>query len=435
LSQQKDSRPLEGNGSDSGSAGSARIVVRGLYKVFGSKHQAEAMRLADRGKSKSEIQKQTGCTVAVDDVSFQVQPHEIFVIMGLSGCGKSTVLRCLNRLIEPTAGEVLVDGQNILELRPSALRSLRREKMAMVFQNFGLLPHRSVLENAAFGLEIQETSREQRFEKARSALEIVGLDEHADQPVQSLSGGMQQRVGLARALATDSEILLMDEAFSALDPLIRTEMQDELVSLQEKMRKTIVFISHDLDEALRLGDRIGIMKDGKMVQVGQPEEILMQPRDDYIRDFVENVDRSRVLTAGAITRPAAARLRPETSVRAALSLFHEHSLETLFVVDRSRRFLGSVDIDTVAGQVVQGDVSLESLIDRQAARCAPETPLEDILPLASQTHQPIAVVDAEDKFLGLVTRTAILVAIAHRGKSARQGEDKHLDQAGSETGH
>ena len=256
-------------------------------------------------KSKNEILKATNCTVAVKNANLTIKEGEFFVIMGLSGSGKSTLLRCINRLIKPTKGQVLINGTDITAASDKELLEMRRREIAMVFQNFGLLPHRSVLSNIAFGLELQGVPKQEREKKAMKSMEIVGLKGYQNQMVGQLSGGMQQRVGLARALANDPEILLMDEAFSALDPLIRVQMQDEMLALQSKMKKTIVFITHDLSEAIKLGDRIAIMRDGEVVQVGTSEEILTEPANDYVARFVENVDRSKIITAGSImiTRP------------------------------------------------------------------------------------------------------------------------------------
>src|SRR5699024_2934173 len=256
--------------------------------------------------SKSEILEQTGNTVGVNRASFSVDAGEIFVIMGLSGSGKSTLIRLVNRLIEPTEGNIYIDGDDLSKMDKKSLRKVRREKLSMVFQKFALFPHRTILENAEYGLEIQNVPKEERQKKAKDALEMVGLGGYLHQAPGQLSGGMQQRVGLARALANDPEVLLMDEAFSALDPLIRKEMQDELIDLQASMKKTILFITHDLDEALRLGDRIALMKDGSIVQIGTPEEILVKPANDYVEKFVEDVDRSKILTAQHIMK------RPET---------------------------------------------------------------------------------------------------------------------------
>ena len=280
------------------------IEIRNIFKIFGPDPQT-ALKLAQDGADKDEILAKTGHTVGLHDVSLSVERGETFVVMGLSGSGKSTLIRHLNRLIDPTSGEVLFDGTDILAMSISELNAFRRKRLGMVFQRFGLLPHRSVIDNVGYGLEIQGIDRKPREDAARNWIERVGLAGYEDKFPDQLSGGMQQRVGLARALTTDPEVLLMDEAFSALDPLIRNDMQDELMKLQGELHKTIVFITHDLDEALKLGDRIAILKDGKLIQVGRPEEIIMQPADAYVRAFTRDVNRSRVLRARTLMQPVA----------------------------------------------------------------------------------------------------------------------------------
>lgn len=282
-----------------------KIKVKNLTKIFG-RNEKQGIKLLQEGFTKDEILKKTGMTVGVNQSSFHVEAGEVFVIMGLSGSGKSTLIRLINRLIEPSYGNIFIDGIDLSEMDKEELRETRRSKLSMVFQNFALFPHRTILENAGYGLEVQGMEKAKKDKIAFESLKLVGLDGYEDQYPNQLSGGMQQRVGLARALATDSDILLMDEAFSALDPLIRKEMQDELLDLQEKVKKTILFITHDLDEALKLGDRIALMKDGKIVQIGTPEEIMTNPADEYVEKFVEDVDKSKVLTASNVM------IRPET---------------------------------------------------------------------------------------------------------------------------
>jgi len=274
----------------------SKIQVKALYKIFGPKPK-EALQRLKNGDSKDEIHRETGMTVGVNNATFNVEEGEFFVIMGLSGSGKSTLIRLINRIIEPTSGAIQIDGEDITKLTKKELIQIRRGKLGMVFQNFGLLPHRNILQNVEYGLEVQNVATEKREKRAREAIEVVGLNGYEDSKPDQLSGGMQQRVGLARALANETDILLMDEAFSALDPLIRKEMQDELLQLQEKLKKTVLFITHDLDEALKLGDRIAIMKNGRIVQIGTPEEILTEPANKYVYNFVEDVDRSKILLA------------------------------------------------------------------------------------------------------------------------------------------
>lgn len=268
------------------------LEVKNLTKIFGKKQKA-ALEMVKQGKSKTEILEKTGATVGVYDASFEIKEGEIFVIMGLSGSGKSTLVRMLNRLIDPSSGNIYLDGKDIAKMNVEDLRNIRRHDINMVFQNFGLFPHRTILENTEFGLEMRGVSKEERTTLAEKALDNAGLLPFKDQYPSQLSGGMQQRVGLARALANSPKILLMDEAFSALDPLIRREMQDELLDLQDTNKQTIIFISHDLNEALRIGDRIALMKDGEIMQIGTGEEILTNPANDFVREFVEDVDRSK----------------------------------------------------------------------------------------------------------------------------------------------
>ncbi len=393
------------------------IEVNNLYKIFGHNARERAMPLVEQGLSKAEILEKTGCTVGINNASFTVRNREIFVIMGLSGSGKSTVIRCINQLIPPTSGEVKLDGEDIVDASPEKLREVRRKKMSMVFQRFGLLPHRSVIDNVAFGLEIQKVPKEERYEKARQAITTVGLDGYESSMTQALSGGMQQRVGLARALANDPEILLMDEAFSALDPLIRVQLQDELLELQGKQHRTILFITHDLDEALKLGDRIAIMKDGAVVQIGTPEEILTHPADDYVRDFVENVDRSKVITAGSVmkkTEIAYLSAGPHQALRQMKKL----SVSSLFVLDKDRKFKGVVKLEEVAERakkVPEEDDEAETIADLvhdDYFSTGPETPVSDLLEQSARNVVPIAVVDEEGTFLGIVSRPAILFGIA-----------------------
>jgi len=390
----------------------AKLRVENLYKIFGSEPR-RAIPLLEQGKSKEEILDETGCTVAINDASFEVERGEIFVVMGLSGSGKSTVLRCLNRLIEPTDGKVFLDEDvNIIETSEEELRKIRRNKMSMVFQHFGLLPHRTVSDNVSFGLEIQGVEKEQRKQKAYETIEVVGLKGYEEMMTGELSGGMQQRVGLARALATDPEILLMDEAFSALDPLIRNNMQDELLDLQGELQKTIIFITHDLDEALKLGDRIAIMKDGRVVQTGTSEAILTEPASDYVEAFVENVDRSKVITAQAIMfdhpeRVVSAKDGPGLAIRR----MRKHGVSTLPVTDQEKHFKGFIHIDDTVKLQRQDKHSLDEIIDEDVPIASPDTPVSDLLPLVWNTNIPIAVVDEKNKLKGLVLRPSVIAEI------------------------
>ncbi|WP_163536143.1 glycine betaine/L-proline ABC transporter ATP-binding protein [Gracilibacillus sp. YIM 98692] len=386
------------------------IQVDNLSKIFGKKTKA-ATSLLDEGYSKEEVLEKTGCTVGVNRATFEVEEGEVFVIMGLSGSGKSTLVRLLNRLIEPTEGEVEVSGQKLAKIGKEELRKVRREKMSMVFQKFALFPFRTVLENTEFGLEIQGVDKETRSNKAKEALELVGLGSFMNQYPNQLSGGMQQRVGLARALANDPEVLLMDEAFSALDPLIRKDMQDELLDLQEKMKKTIVFITHDLDEALRIGDRIALMKDGSIVQIGSPEEILMSPANDYVERFVEDVDRSKVLTAHHIMQ------RPETvniekhGPRVALERMREQGLSSIYVVNRKKQLKGYVTADDVAEVRKREEKDLHHILRTDMPTVETDAPTQDIMEIIQDTPVPVAVVE-EGKLRGVIVRGAVIAALA-----------------------
>ena len=387
------------------------IEVNNLSKIFG-KRSKEALSLLENGHSKDEILKKTGSTVGVNRASFQVEAGEVFVIMGLSGSGKSTLVRLLNRLIDPTAGDVLIDGENLSKMNKEELLQVRRQKMSMVFQKFGLFPFRTVLENTVFGMEVQGMDKEERERKATEALELVGLGNFIHQYPNQLSGGMQQRVGLARALANDPEVLLMDEAFSALDPLIRKDMQDELMDLQEKMQKTIIFITHDLDEALRIGDRIALMKDGSIVQIGTPEEILMNPANDYVERFVEDVDRSKVLTAENIM------MRPETvdidkhGPRVALERMREQGLSSIYVIDRSRNLKGYVVADDVLQAKNDQITSLEGIIRKDMPTTDQTTSIHDIFDVIHDSPVPVAVTE-EGKLRGIIVRGTLIAALAN----------------------
>jgi len=332
--------------------------------------------------------------------------------MGLSGSGKSTIIRCLNRLIEPTRGRVLAYGSDILDLNQEDLRKLRRTKMSMVFQHFGLFPHRTVLSNVEYGLEISGMEKAQRLEKARDALKLVGLEGYEGSMPDELSGGMQQRVGLARALANDPEILLMDEAFSALDPLIRAEMQDELIELQTRLHKTIVFITHDLDEALKLGDRITILgTGGKVIQIGTSEEIVSNPADDYVRAFVQNVDRTKVITASAVMRRPLTVTMPKDGPAVAVRRMNREGFSTAFVVDTDRKLKGIVRIDDAVKLEKKGEKSFGNVIDDNVSITAPETPIGDLLGTALTNKYPICVVDDTGTLLGIVERPSIIAEV------------------------
>lgn len=386
-----------------------KIEVINTTKIFG-KNTKRASQLLNEGKTKSEILKATGATVGVKNASFDVFEGEIFVIMGLSGSGKSTLVRLLNRLIDPTMGNILLDGEDIVGMNKEQLRNVRREKIGMVFQNFALFPHKTILENAEYGLEIQGVAKTVRQSKAKESLKLVGLAGYEDQYPSQLSGGMQQRVGLARALANGPDILLMDEAFSALDPLIRKDMQDELLQLHNDMGKTIIFITHDLDEALRIGDRIALMKDGEIVQVGTPEEILMSPSNEYVERFVEDVDLSKVLTAGHIMKKADT-VQVDRGARVALRLMKKLGISSIYVVDKANRLLGAVTAQA-AGSAIETGKTLEEVVISDLPMIPPDTVLTDLFDVVSTAIIPVAVVDENNKLEGIIIRGALIGALS-----------------------
>lgn len=387
-----------------------KIKIDRVTKVFG-KNTSQALKLVKQEKSKEQILKETNATVGVYEASLTIEEGEIFVIMGLSGSGKSTLIRLLNRLIQPTSGDIYIDDQNITKLNKKSLQVVRREKMSMVFQNFALFPQRTILQNAEYGLEIRGVPKEERRLKAEKALQNAGLLSYKDQYPDQLSGGMQQRVGLARALANDTEIILMDEAFSALDPLIRKEMQDELLELQANLQKTIVFITHDLNEALRIGDRIAIMKDGKIMQVGTGEEILTNPANEYVRSFLEDVDRSKVLTAeNAMIRPMTIQIDHE-GPKVALQRMREDKVSVLLAVDKARKYLGYITANDALELAQSGEKSLQSILRNDMPIVEPSTVIQDILSVISDSPTPIAVVE-EGKLRGVLIRGVVLESLA-----------------------
>lgn len=386
-----------------------KVKVNHLTKIFGKKTKP-ALEMIRANKSKTEILEKTGATVGVYDLNFEVEEGEIFVIMGLSGSGKSTLIRLLNRLIEPTSGNIYIDGQDISSLDKEGLREVRRNKMSMVFQNFGLFPHLTILENTEYGLEIRGVPKEERQAKAEKALENSSLIAFKDQLPSQLSGGMQQRVGLARALANDPEILLMDEAFSALDPLIRREMQDELLDLQENVKKTIIFITHDLNEALRIGDRIALMKDGQIMQIGTGEEILTNPANEYVRTFVEDVDRSKVLTAQNIMVPALTTNIEIDGPTVALKRMRQEEVSMLLAVDKKRQLKGVVRAEK-ALEARKNGTSLVECVDPEIQTIDKDMLVNDIFPLIYDAQTPLAVTD-NGKLLGVVIRGSVLEALA-----------------------
>ncbi len=407
-----------------------KIEVNDLTLIFGQK-KTQALKMLDEGKSKAEILEKTKCTVGVSKVNFQIKTGEVFVIMGLSGSGKSTLIRCLNRLNEPTSGDIIVNGQNITKESNEKLLDTRRTEMSMVFQKFALLPHRSIIENAAFGLEIRGEEKEARLAKAQEALETVGLKGFEHQKPSQLSGGMQQRVGLARALANNPEVLLMDEAFSALDPLIKSDMQDQLLDLQGEMKKTIVFITHDLDEAIKLGDRIAIMKDGVIEQIGTAEDILKNPATEYVEAFVEKVDRKSIITAGTMmfkqpTTVLLGKEGPESIIRK----MRKNALQVVPVIDAQRVFKGFLWLPQVLRAEKENASDLMPYVTEDCPSVYADYTVEEMLPLTPGTKSPIAVVDKDNgKLLGVVAQTSLIIeATKYDREEIQQLKEQAIEQ-------
>jgi glycine betaine/proline transport system ATP-binding protein len=361
----------------------------------------------------SGLSKTFGKTKAVIDASFDVKRGEIFVVMGLSGSGKSTLIRMLNGLLEPTSGTVTVAGTAISGLPAAKLREVRKRSVSMVFQHFALLPHRTVIDNVAYGLEIQGVAKAERLERADTIIRLVGLDGRQNSLPSQLSGGMQQRVGLGRALASDTDILLMDEAFSALDPLIRREMQEQLIELQSELGKTIIFITHDLNEAMFLGDRIAVMRDGRIVQIGTPEEILTDPANDYVAQFVQDVDRARVLTAASVMEPARSVVTVTAGPRAALRTMRDLQSQATFVLGRDRTFAGVVRDRDVLCQVKRGETNLRSILLDDATTVTSDVVISELVELSVGSDLPIAVLDDKKRLIGVIPRVTLLAALGN----------------------
>jgi len=400
----------------------SKIFVKNLFKIFGP-HPQKSMELFRQGLSKDEIMKKTRHGIGVADVSFHVNEGEILVIMGLSGSGKSTLLRCINRLIEPTAGQISVNGENVIALNKKELRRFRQKHFGMVFQNFALFPHRTILKNVEYGLEIQKMPAGRRKDISMAALEQVGLKGWEACYPDQLSGGMQQRVGLARALALDADILLMDEAFSALDPLIRRDMQDELLALQNKVQKTIVFISHDLDEAIKLGDRIVLMKDGLIVQSGSAEDILTNPANDYVARFVEDFDVSRVITAETIMKhPQTVANYKTDGPKAVLRKMKQAGISSIFV-RKDKKTAGIVIAADAADAAKRGEKTLENVIDTIINKVAPDTPAYELFQFLTEGSHPLAVVDEKDTLVGVIVKGTLMAALAGQGNGT--GTPRH----------
>ncbi|MDG3086252.1 glycine betaine/L-proline ABC transporter ATP-binding protein [Vibrio hannami] len=398
------------------------IKISGLYKVFGPKPQ-DVLPLVKQGLSKDEVLAKTGHTVGLKDINLEIHKGEIFVIMGLSGSGKSTMIRHFNRLIDPTAGQIDVEGTDVMQYSMTELEQFRRHKMSMVFQRFGLFPHRKVIDNAAYGLEVQGITKEERLKKASEWLDTVGLKGYEDQYPSQLSGGQQQRVGLARALCTDAEILLMDEAFSALDPLIRSEMQDQLIELQETLHKTIIFITHDLDEALRLGDRIAILKDGELVQQGTPDEILLNPATDYVEAFVKDVNRARALTVETVMQKPAMRITATTIAEALKQMKRtEHDYGYHVTEDGYQGIITEESLEEASG----GDVSepIHEDIYEDVPTVSPDVAIEEVLTDSISSDYSLPVIDEEGELKGALERESVAEIFSDKSESADSEEEK-----------
>lgn len=411
---------------------STKVRIEHLTKIFGRRTQ-QALEQVKAGKSKQEILKETGATVGVHDVSFDVNEGEVFVIMGLSGSGKSTLVRMINRLIEPTSGAIYIDDEDVSKMSKEDLREVRRTKLNMVFQNFGLFPQRTILQNTEYGLEVRGVGKEERRQKAEAALDNSGLLSVKDQYPNQLSGGMQQRVGLARALANDPEILLMDEAFSALDPLIRRDMQDDLMDLQEKVQKTIIFITHDLNEALRIGDRIALMRDGEVMQIGTGEEILTHPANDFVREFTEDIDRSKVLTAENIMEPALTINVEADGPNVALQRMRKEEISMLLAVDRGRYLKGSLTAEQ-ALDARKNETPLKEVLEKNVRKVEKDTLVTDIFDMIYDSAAPLAVVDEKDRVVGVVVRGSVIGAMTdtstNDSKETEESEEEVTDKEG-----
>ncbi len=383
--------------------------ARNVTKIYG-KNKAEAAKMMSEGSDKDEVYRKTGAAVALWDVSFKVKRKEIFVIIGLSGSGKSTVIRCFNQLLKPTSGTILFEGLNIEKLSGKELLDLRRKKISMVFQNFGLLTHRSVTDNVAYGLEVRGVPKRERIEKTEKFIKMVGLEGWGDKPISSLSGGMKQRVGIARALVNSPDMLLMDEPFSALDPLVRREMQFELLSIQRKLEKTIIFITHDINEAFKLGDRVAIMHNGRIVQSGTPEEMSSNPADDYVREFIEGADMSMVLRVKHVMFKPSCIVRQNVSPASAIMEMRENKVSSAYAVGEDMKFMGVVTLDD-AIRAGREKLPLFSVLTGGVPVTGENALIKDIIPKAAQARFPIAVVGNRGKLKGIVSRASVLSSL------------------------
>lgn len=409
--------------TDAPASGEPILIARGLWKVFGE--NPERLLKSDlKDESKEKIQEETGLVVGLRDISFDVHKGEIFVLMGLSGSGKSTLIRNLIRLVDPTAGEIHIAGNEICAMDEKELMNFRRRSTAMVFQAFGLLPHYTVLDNAAYGLKIRGMPEEERNAIAMEAIKTVGLEGWEDYYPSSLSGGMQQRVGIARALSADPDIMLLDEPFSGLDPLIRRQMQDELIQLQSELHKTMIFVTHDLQEALKIADRIAIMQDGRIIQIGTPEEIIDSPASDYVQEFVRDAYPATVLTAGTIMEDPEPVVHTWQGPKVAHTLIHRSKLDFAFVLDKHHQAVGWLSHDGVTKVIKEKKEDISSAIIRDYVSCTPEMTLEEIFPLVTDSEIPIAVVDEENRLVGFIRNHMIIESMIQE-EPEEGGEDEY----------
>ncbi len=382
------------------------IKVENLYKLYGANKPAARKMLA-KGAGKDEIAKKTGVTVAINNVSFEVKRGEIYVLIGLSGSGKSTVVRCLNMLNHPSSGKIYFEGSEIEKFSKKELIEMRRKKISMVFQSFGLMSHRDVLSNVAYGLEIRGVRKDEREKRAKEMISMVGLDGWEHNSIESLSGGMRQRVGIARALANDPDVLLMDEPFSALDPLVRRDMQFELLSIQKKLNKTIVFITHDINEAFKLGNTVSIMKDGAIIQTATPEEMAAHPADDYVENFINSADKAQIYSVKHIMQTPDCLIHSRDGIVNALKQMKRLGMSSAYVVDDDMDFVGIIPLEQ-AIKVKAGEMSFPDAIVRDVPTTTPETQISDLLPIAAEAKYPIAVIDDSNHFCGIVSKAAVI---------------------------
>ncbi|WP_312943249.1 glycine betaine/L-proline ABC transporter ATP-binding protein [Oscillibacter sp.] len=385
------------------------IETKNLSKLYGTRRE-EATELLSQGMEKAEVLKKTGVTTALYDINLQIPRGKIFVVIGLSGSGKSTLVRCFNRLHRPTSGSVTFDGVDLLKLNKQELREFRRRKVAMVFQSFGLMSHRNVLGNVAYGLEVSGMGREEREKRSREAIALVGLEGWEESMIGSLSGGMRQRVGLARALANDPEVLLMDEPFSALDPLVRNDMQFELLSIQRKLGKTVIFITHDIDEAFHLGDTVAIMRDGRLIQVDTPEGMSTNPADDYVRRFIDSADKSKVLSVRNIMITPVSLIKPGDGIDHALRLMRKNAMSSVYAVDGQMKLQGILTLSD-AMRAKRETLGLTEMIIRDVPSVGLDASVEDIMPLSAESTYPLAVLDEGGRLQGIVTKASVLSSL------------------------